>query len=278
MKKKYLSIEHKTLADLGVATYKELWEKAQKEGYEGISVSFISEFKKAEDGGDKPIFHAIFSTAGEDRHGDIVEQSWELKSFKKNPVYLDSHNYDSIVHILGRVSGLKVTGEGKKQKLEGNVEFMLENPKGALAAMMAEKGFLNASSVGFIPLEFDEKTGNIVHSELLEISAVSVPANAEALFEKSIEGGEDKGGEETVDEPTEKKEDETVTPPTEPVQPEPKSVSRKSVYASTLSKMAKEKRENMNILRNAVKGLVEDGKKSNAKKIFQALRNLEEQI
>lgn len=277
MKKKYLSIEHKTLADLGVATYKELWEKAQKDGYEGISVSFVSEFKKAE--GDKPnLFHAIFSTAGEDRHGDIVEQSWELKSFKKNPVYLDSHNYDSIVHILGRVSALKVTGEGKKQKLEGNVEFMMENPKGALASMMADKGFLNASSVGFIPLEFDEKTGNIVHSELLEISAVSVPANAEALFEKSIEGGEGEGEEKKGDENPEPKEDETIAPPTEPVQPEPKSVSRKSIYAATLSKMAKDKRDNMNILRNAVKGLVEDGKKSNAKKIFQALRNLEEQI
>lgn len=275
MKKKYLSIEHKTLADLGVATYKDLWEKAQKEGYEGISMSFVSEFKKAE-GEDKPnLFHAVFSTASEDRHGDIVEQSWELKYFKKNPVYLDSHNYDSIVHIIGKVSGLKITGEGKKQKLEGNVEFMLENPKGALAAQMAEKGFLSASSVGFIPLEFDEKTGNIVHSELLEISAVSVPANAEAIFEKSIEG-EGNGDEPN---PDEKKEDETITPPTEPVvEPTKAVVPAKVIRARVLSKMAQSKLENMNILRNAVKSLVEDGEKSKSRDIYKALRNLEEQI
>jgi hypothetical protein len=42
------------------------------------------------------------------------------------------------------------------------------------------------SSVGFIPKEFDDK-GVILKSELLEVSAVSVPANPEALFEKKIE-------------------------------------------------------------------------------------------
>lgn len=261
MKKKYLSIEHKSLADFGVSNFKELWEKAVKDGYEGISVSLISTFTKAE-GDNTNIFHAVFSTASEDRHGDIVEQSWELKAFKKNPVYLDSHNYDSIVHILGRVKSIKVTGEGKKQALEGDVEFMLDNPKGALAAKMAEQGFLSASSVGFIPLEFDEKTGNIVHSELLEISAVSVPANAEALFEKGIEPKE-----EAVEVKTEE-----APAPVAPV------VSRKTVVANTLSKMASEKRDTMNAIRNAVKGLVEDGKKSNAKTIYKALRKLEEQI
>jgi hypothetical protein len=59
----------------------------------------------------------------------------------------------------------------------------LDNPKGMLAYNLASKGFLNATSVGFIPQDFSDD-GKILKSELLEDSAVSVPANQEALFEK----------------------------------------------------------------------------------------------
>jgi len=94
---------------------------------------------------------------------------------------LDSHNYSSIEHIIGKVNKIKV----KDNKLQGEIEFNLHNPKGVMAFHMALNGFLNATSVGFIPKEFDEE-GRMTKSELLEDSAVSVPANAEALFEKAM--------------------------------------------------------------------------------------------
>ena len=102
-----------------------------------------------------------------------------FKEFKKNPVVLDSHNYNGIEHILGKVKNAKV----KDKKLQGTVVFAEMNPKGVMAKEMLEAGFINAVSVGFIPKEFDEKY-NILKSELLELSIVSVPANPEALFEK----------------------------------------------------------------------------------------------
>jgi len=178
MKRKFFNIENKSLTELGATTHKDLWEKVKAQGYDGLSISMKTVLTKEADNK----FHAVFSTASEDRHGDIVEQNWDLKAYKKNPVYLDSHNYDSVEYIIGRIAGITT----KKGQLEGDIEFALRNPRGKLAHDLAEDGFLNTSSVGFIPREFDDK-GRITRSELLENSAVSVPANSEALFEKDYE-------------------------------------------------------------------------------------------
>lgn len=164
---------------------KETWELAKKEGAVGLEIDCPTIISKSDDG---KKYHAVFSTASQDRHGEIVYQNFDLKAFRKNPVYLDSHNYGSIENILGKVMGIK-SGE----VLEGDIEWALDNPKGLLAMKLADGGFLNTSSIGFIPKEFDEE-GNITKSELLEISAVSVPANAEALFEK--QNGDDTNGDE----------------------------------------------------------------------------------
>lgn len=174
---KFYQLTNKSFTELGVKTHKDLWKKVKKD-HRGLSATVHTEFKKADDSDNK--FDVIMSTATEDRHGDIVEQNWDLKNFKKNPVFLDSHNYDSIEHIIGKVNKIAVN-DGK---LKGQIEFMLDNPKGMLAYKMARDGFLNATSVGFIPKEFDDK-GSIIKSELLEDSAVSVPAQADALFEKA---------------------------------------------------------------------------------------------
>lgn len=178
MKKKFYQITNKSFDELKVKTHEELWKKVKKD-HQGLCACVATVFTKAEDSENK--FSVIMSTSTEDRHGDIVEQNWDLKNFKKNPVFLDSHNYDSIEHIIGKVTKIKV----KDGKLQGEIEFALDNPKGQLAYKLAAGGFLNATSVGFIPMEFD-KDGRILKSELLEDSAVSVPAQAEALFEKKI--------------------------------------------------------------------------------------------
>jgi HK97 family phage prohead protease len=174
--KKFYQITNKSFEELGVATQKEMWEKV-KVDHKGLCACVNTVFTKAEDSENK--FNVVMSTNSQDRHGDIVEQDWDLKNFKKNPVFLDSHNYNSIEHIIGKVNKIKV----KDGQLVGEIEFALDNPKGMLAYNLASKGFLNATSVGFIPQDFSDD-GKILKSELLEDSAVSVPANQEALFEK----------------------------------------------------------------------------------------------
>jgi HK97 family phage prohead protease len=235
---KFLSISNKSLVEFGVKNYQELWKSAKKQGYKGLTVLVKTEMTRSAENK----FHAIFSTANEDRHGDIVYQNWDLKAFQNNPVYLDSHNYSGIEHILGRIEGIKAD-----KLLEGDIVYALDNPKGLLAYNLTQKGFLNTSSVGFIPKEFD-KDGNILRSELLEISAVSVPANADALIDskKSFEGGE----------PAEKK----VT------------------VNETLAKMAQKKIKSINKLAMAVRSLKVEKETSQKENVFKALRKLEAEI
>lgn len=187
MKRKFLPLTKSILETNGVKTHEELWRKAQAQGYTGLCLAVGVEITKDAEG---KKYHAVFSSETEDRHGEIVYQDFELKAFKKNPVFLDSHNYDSIEHIIGRVSPIGV----KEGKLQGDIEFATMNPKGTLAQQMADNGFLNTTSIGFIPKQFDDK-GNILKSELLEISAVSVPANPEALFETKNETQDAEPGE-----------------------------------------------------------------------------------
>jgi len=123
------------------------------------------------------IIEGIFSTEDEDRHGDIVRQNWDLKKYKLNPVILDSHNYWSATDVIGIAEKIGI----KDGKLAGKIKFAVqENPVAKVIYDLYAGGFLKAFSVGFIPKEFSA-SGEILKSELLEISAVSVPANAMAL-------------------------------------------------------------------------------------------------
>lgn len=259
MKHKFYPISNKSFAELGVKTYQELWNKV-KSDHTGLSAGVDTEFiqVKAEDGSDTNRFNVIMSTASEDRHGDIVEQQWDLKAFKKNPVFLDSHNYSSIEHILGKFVKVGVTDN----KLQGEVEFMLDNPKGLLAYKMAKQGFLNATSVGFIPKEFDNQ-GRILKSELLENSAVSVPANSEALFTE-------KDADEVI-------ETATVGPVVEVPVIEPEVTETKNIKLNiTKSILAKTQadREKLESVLKSIETMTEFNKAERTRSIYKGLREL----
>ncbi len=136
----------------------------------------------------------IASTQTVDRHGDtIIQAGWDLAPYKKNPVILNSHNYFDATEVIAKAKSTKIEGKGKKAKLVQVWEFAVEeNPKAKIIFDLYAGGFLHASSVGFIPRKFAEnKDGSrdwytIEEAELLEVSAVSVPANAAATLAKSI--------------------------------------------------------------------------------------------
>jgi len=137
---------------------------------------------------------AVASTQTEDRDGDVIlNDAWDLKNYKKNPLLLWSH--DATQLPIGRVN----TISNKNGKLEFKAQFAEEqNDFAGKVARLMRDGFLNAFSVGFIPKDSNEK-GNISQAELLEISVVNVPANQEALvsrefksFQEDVEKLEDK--------------------------------------------------------------------------------------
>ncbi len=122
-----------------------------------------------------------FSTGAVDRQRDVIHQSgWRLDNYKKNPLLLYAHNYQSVP--IGRVDGIRVEGDA----LVGALDFA-PTPFANEIRALVEGGYLNTFSVGFRPLKQAynaERDGiDFLEQELLEISIVPVPANPNALVE-----------------------------------------------------------------------------------------------
>jgi len=145
-----------------------------------VEKTFVVETRAFDD--ETRTFEAVASTEAPDRWGDVVKQDgWELDNFKKNPVLLWMHKYDE--PPIGKVVDIRVEGG----KLVFKAQFADEgtHPLADTAYQLYKQGILRAFSVGFIPKEFDHNEhGGYTYrrQELLEISAVTVPANQEALI------------------------------------------------------------------------------------------------
>lgn len=144
----------------------------------------------------KPIITFTASDETLDRYDEIVSASgWKLDAYRKNPVFQNSHKYGDIMFTLGKAVGVEV----KNGALVQDIEFAVDiNPVARLAYDLYKGGFLNAVSVGFIPLKWEDgnqKAGysrKYLEQELLELSAVSIPANPNALQNAVKSGAVDK--------------------------------------------------------------------------------------
>lgn len=150
------------------------------------NLSLMIQAKAVED--EDFVLRMIGSTEAVDRQGDSVKaKGWDLKNYKKNPVFLWGHDYGALP--IGKA--LKVFVED--DKLIFDIKFAAEEYDFALTAYKLFKGgYLNATSVGFIVKDWefnDDGVFVITKQELLELSAVTVPANPEALA-KGIGSGD----------------------------------------------------------------------------------------
>ena len=128
-----------------------------------------------------------------DRDGDILRASGvDFTNYMKNPVFLSFHN--SREFPLGKVTKFWVEGNSVKADVYfPTIEELSTNPDQASEKAKLvdftyncyKTGMLNAVSVGFIPLEWVENENgfDIQKWELLEFSAVAVPANQDAIAE-----------------------------------------------------------------------------------------------
>ncbi|MEE1138665.1 MAG: HK97 family phage prohead protease [Acutalibacteraceae bacterium] len=150
-----------------------------------------------EDMGERSVLFTI-SKEVVDRDGDILRASGvDFTNFMKNPVFLSFHN--SREFPLGKVTKFWVEGNAVKaivyfptiEELSTNPEQASEKAKLVDFTYHCYKtGMLNAVSVGFIPKDWIEIRENgqwvgndIKKWELLEFSAVAVPANQDAIAE-----------------------------------------------------------------------------------------------
>src|SRR5262245_45634792 len=120
-----------------------------------------------------------------DRYGEIITAAgWRLENYRKNPVIQNAHQYGDILFTLGRALRTEVIGSALIQRWQFAVDV---NPFARIAYGLYRGGFLNTASVGFIPIRWED--GNTkttcrlryLEQELLEVSAVGIPANPNAL-------------------------------------------------------------------------------------------------
>ena len=127
-----------------------------------------------------------------DRDGDIlIAKGCDFTNFAKNPQFLAFHNYHE--YPLGIPKNWGIEGDAvycdvyfpKLEELATDAKQASEKAKLVDFTYHCYKtGMLNAVSVGFIPKEaipLKEGGTEITEWELLEFSAVSVPANQDAL-------------------------------------------------------------------------------------------------
>lgn len=153
-----------------------------------------------EDIGERSVLFTI-SKEVVDRDGDILRASGvDFSNYMKNPVFLSFHN--SREFPLGKVTKFWVEGNEVKaivyfptlEELSSNPEQASEKAKLVDFTYHCYKtGMLNAVSVGFIPVEWIETENgyDILKWELLEFSAVAVPANQDAIAEAVKSFGDD---------------------------------------------------------------------------------------
>jgi phage head maturation protease len=132
-----------------------------------------------------------------DRDGDVISVGgWDLSNYKTNPVFLWAHDYS--IPPVGKATNVYT----EKGKLLFDIQFPEKGiyPFADLVYNLYKGGFLNATSVGFIGKEAEQREDDAVKDlpewrrgvkfmkqELLELSAVPVPSNPSALQQaKSI--------------------------------------------------------------------------------------------
>jgi hypothetical protein len=133
---------------------------------------------------------AIVSSEKLDRDGDVIRaEGWNLDNFNQHPVLLASHDYHSLRSQIGVWEKMEVAGT----TMRGVARFFVGrgNEEADWAFELAKEKAL-AFSVGFIPdmdkavpLNKDDAFGvrgmEFKGQELLEVSAVTVPSNPDAI-------------------------------------------------------------------------------------------------
>jgi HK97 family phage prohead protease len=124
-------------------------------------------------------YRIVASTDIVDRDDEIMLPS-SFKNLKNylatNPVILWAHNYS--VPPIAKATDGKITDD----QLSLDIEFA-ETEFGKEVKYLYDNGFMSSFSVGFIPKAWDrDPDGRLVFTEveLLEVSAVPVPSNAQA--------------------------------------------------------------------------------------------------
>lgn len=119
---------------------------------------------------------AIVASNSVDRHGEVLDiKGLDISKYKENPVVAWAHNYEE--PPIAKALSIRKTSDGK---LVSRMQFAIDiYPFANQIYKLYKYGFMKAFSIGFIPLEINDNV--YTKSEMLEYSAVLLPANPDAL-------------------------------------------------------------------------------------------------
>lgn len=137
------------------------------------------------------IYEGMVSTESVDREKDILlANGAQIENYLKNPVVLFGHDYRSPESVVAKALDIKKM-RGKGVKLIWQFIQRGLSRSADLVRDLWDGGYLNAMSVGFIPIEVEDRTdedGNPLPRgrlykkwEFLEGSIVTIPMNQDAL-------------------------------------------------------------------------------------------------
>ena len=130
----------------------------------------------------------VASTANAARDKIEIDQAgWKLDNYRKNPVVLWMHDYWGERPPIGRAE-VSLSGN----ELICRIWFDQGDPFAVDVERKYRNGFLNAVSVGWDTLEWTrleegEARMRVTSAELLDISAVSVPGDPDALMRRTYD-------------------------------------------------------------------------------------------
>jgi HK97 family phage prohead protease len=217
-----------------------------------------------------------------DRYGEIIDsQSWQLEHYQKNPVLLWAHNltFGEDRPPIGK--SIRTWVENKQLKFD--LKYDLADPFAADIYRKYLEGFLTMFSVGFIPHRVERVDDEsqpklraiLKDNELLELSAVPVPANPNAgaqlamrsfktkTWDKMVKEAEDDDHEEPVEEPTTTDPEPTETPDPTPAPtetPEATDDQTEKIADRVIEKIAPQLTKTItDVVSTAQKAVSEDG-------------------
>jgi len=185
----------------------------------------------------------VVSDESPDRDGDVIEASgWDFTDFMRNALFMGFHDYEDFSY--GKFTRIEKDLRSNPRRVLGTVKFptiqelcpsgeVSEHAKNVdMMYHMYKNGYLNAVSVGCIykaaepRKDYPEGTPDyargrrVTQASLLEVSAVPIPANANALVLMSADNAMDKKLVEYVT----KSFHESEKPKEEPAKPEEKAI------------------------------------------------------
>jgi len=126
----------------------------------------------------------VASTEDVDRDGEVIKQDgWLLDNYRKDPVFMWAHDYKQ--PPIGKT---QIDIRNRQMICQTDFTDKETYEFGDTICKLYKGGFLHTVSVAFVPVEWEDGDGEkaprrtFLKQELLEVSAVPVPSNPNALI------------------------------------------------------------------------------------------------